>query len=123
MKIRDFFSKNTHKALRTAGREGKKLLSGSTISSKFFIEHFFPTAFFVMICVGAIALRFECAENDNEIASLNKQIHEMNTAKQKERSRYMTLTRESAMIHLVDSLHLGLSIPERRPRIITLDTD
>ena len=42
----------------------------------------------------------------------------MSTAKQKERSHYMTLTRESAMLHLVDSLKLGLSIPDRRPEIV-----
>ena len=101
----------------------KMFLQGQTISSKFFIRHFFTTAFLVLSCVGIIALRFECTTNENKIASLKTQIHVMNTAKQKERSRYMTLTRESAMLHLVDSLHLGLSIPERRPRIITFDSD
>lgn len=105
------------------GRGTRRFLKGQTVSSKFFIRHFFTTAFLVLSCVGVIALRFECTTNENKIAALKTQIHIMNTAKQKERSRYMTLTRESAMIHLVDSLHLGLSIPERRPRIITLDSD
>ena len=105
------------------GRGAQLFINGQTISSKFFIRHFFTTAFLVLSCVGVIALRFECTTNENKIAALHTQIHVMNTAKQKERSRDMTLTRESAMIHLVDSLHLGLAIPERRHRIITLDSD
>ena len=39
----------------------------------------------------------------------------MRTYKQHERSRYMTLTRESTMQHCVDSLGLGLVIPEQYP--------
>ncbi len=35
----------------------------------------------------------------------------------------MTLTRESAMMHLVDSLNLGLTIPEARPQVLALDQD
>ena len=31
----------------------------------------------------------------------------------------MTLTRESSMQHMVDSLRLGLSVPEHRPLAIT----
>jgi len=45
----------------------------------------------------------------------------MSTEKQKERSLYMTLTRESAMMHLVDSLKLGLTIPDARPQVLALD--
>lgn len=72
----------------------------------------------VLSCLAIIALRFECVTSQNTIDNLNKQINIMSTAKQKERSHYMTLTRESAMLHLVDSLKLGLSIPDRRPEIV-----
>lgn len=67
-----------------------------------------------------IAMRFQCLVSDNKIDSLKRQINVMETEKQKERSRYMTLTRESTMMQMVDSLKLGLEIPDEHPRIITL---
>ena len=53
------------------------------------------------------------------INALRHEIEVMRTYKQSERSRYMTLTRESSMQHMVDSLRLGLSVPEHRPLAIT----
>lgn len=94
------------------------VMQGDVVSSKWFVEHLFPISFFVISCIAMIALRFECKTSQNTIDSLNRQINVMSTEKQKERSRYMTLTRESAMLHLVDSLHLGLTIPDRRPEVI-----
>lgn len=96
----------------------RAVIQGDAVSSKFFMEHFFATAFVVMGCIAMIALRFECATSQNTVDRLTHQINVMSTEKQKERSLYMTLTRESAMIHLVDSLHLGLAIPDRRPQIV-----
>lgn len=106
--------------LKTVGRGWRHLIQGDAVSSKFFMRHFFATAGIVIACVLMIALRFECATSETTIDKLKKQINVMNTAKQKERSRYMTLTRESAMVHLVDSLKLGLTIPDRRPEIVVL---
>lgn len=96
----------------------KALIQGDLVSSKFFVTHFFATAFIVVSCIAVIAQRFECVTSQNTVDRLERQINVMSTEKQKERSRYMTLTRESAMLHLVDSLHLGLTIPDRRPEII-----
>ncbi len=96
----------------------RALIQGDLVSSKFFMTHFFATAFVVMSCIAVIALRFECATSQNTVDRLNHQINVMSTEKQKERSLYMTLTRESAMLHLVDSLRLGLTIPDRRPEIV-----
>ena len=94
----------------------RALLQGEVVSSKFFKRHFFATAFIVLCCLGFIATRFQ-----NVISSLEQQIKVINTEKQRERSRYMTLTRESAMIHLVDSLRLGLTIPDKRPENLHYD--
>lgn len=109
------------KGLRTVNHGWRHLIQGDAVSSKFFMRHFFATAGAVIACVLMIALRFECATSETTIDRLKKQINVMNTAKQKERSRYMTLTRESAMTHLVDSLNLGLAIPERRPEIVVVE--
>lgn len=106
------------KILNKIGTGARALIQGDAVSSKFFMEHFFATSFVVLGCIAMIALRFECATSQNTVDSLNRQINVMSTEKQKERSLYMTLTRESAMLHLVDSLHLGLTIPDRRPEIV-----
>ena len=98
----------------------RHLIQGDGVSSRFFKKHFFVTGFVLLACVLMIAMRFQCITSDNTIDSLNRQIAVMSTEKQKERSIYMTLTRESAMAHLVDSLKLGLSVPDEHPRIITV---
>lgn len=100
----------------------RHLIQGDGVSSRFFKKHFFVTGFVLLACVLMIAMRFQCITSDNTIDSLNRQIAVMSTEKQKERSLYMTLTRESAMAHLVDSLRLGLSVPDEHPRIITVHT-
>lgn len=97
----------------------RMLIQGDGVSSRFFKKHFFVTSFVILGCVLMIAMRFQCLVSDNAIDALTRQIEVMDTEKQKERSRYMTMTRESAMIHLVDSLQLGLTIPDEHPRIIT----
>lgn len=69
-----------------------------------------------MGCLLVIAMRFDCLTSDNIIDRLEVQINVMATEKQKQRSLYKTLTRESAMMHLVDSLRLGLVIPDEHPQ-------
>ena len=100
------------------GNALRSVLQGDVVSSRFFMKHFFTTCMVVLGAIVVIALRFECATSQNTIDRLNRQINVMSTEKQKERSRYMTLTRESALLHLVDSLRLGLTIPDRRPEIV-----
>ena len=96
----------------------RAVIQGDAISSRFFMKHFFTTCMVVLGCIAMIAQRFECATSQNTVDRLQRQINVMATEKQKQRSLYMTLTRESAMMHLVDSLHLGLYIPDRRPEIV-----
>lgn len=108
------------KALRKTSNVLRLLIQGDGVSSRFFKKHFFVTSFVILGCVLMIAMRFQCLTADNTIDSLKRQIAVMDTEKQKERSRYMTMTRESAMTHLVDSLKLGLAIPDEHPKIITI---
>lgn len=111
------------KAINKTGKGIRKVMQGDAVSSRFFKRHFFATAFTVIACVAFIAARFECATDQNTIHSLQNKINVASTEKQKERSLYMTLTRESSMMHLVDSLQLGLTIPDARPQVLTLDRD
>lgn len=113
-------SPKSRKILRRITDFLRLLIQGDGVSSRFFKKHFFVTSFVLLACVLMIAMRFQCITSDNTIDRLKQEIAVMSTEKQKERSQYMTLTRESAMTHLVDSLKLGLTIPDEHPRIITV---
>ena len=112
-----FKNYNTQKADKAI----KTMVYGRLVSSKFFKRNFFATGMVVLFSVGFIAVRFDCVTSMETIRSLKNQINVMRTYKQSERSRYMTLTRESSMQHMVDSLNLGLAIPEHSPHTIVYD--
>ncbi|MDE6463479.1 MAG: hypothetical protein K2L16_02445 [Muribaculaceae bacterium] len=106
---------NIKKGLSKVAGKARAVAQGDAVDSRFFKQHFFATAFAVITCLAFIAARFDHATTEAGIRSLNTQIDVARTHKQQELSRYHTLTRESAMRHLVDSLHLGLDVPEASP--------
>lgn len=106
------------KMMGALGGSARTVAQGGAVDSRFFKKHFFATAFIVITCVAMIAARFENATTAAAIRSVRKQIEIADSHKLQEQSRYMTLTRESAMTHLVDSLGLGLSVPETHPYLI-----
>ncbi len=105
----------TEKIRKKISKGTKALIQGDTLDSRFFKRHFFITSFSVLCCLLFISSRFEHDTTANTIRSLNRQINIERTYKQQELSRYHTLTRESAMRALVDSLNLGLDVPEASP--------
>ena len=52
--------------------------------------------------------------------ALEDMINTADTEKQAERSRFMNATRESIMLHKVDSLGLGITVPDKHPEILHL---
>ncbi|MBO4978268.1 MAG: hypothetical protein J6C67_06085 [Muribaculaceae bacterium] len=112
------------KAMGSFGGHARTVAQGGAVDSRFFKKHFFATSFIVITCVALIAARFDNATTAATIRSLRKQIEIADSHKLQEQSRYMTLTRESAMTHLVDSLGLGLTVPETHPYLLRYnDTD
>ncbi len=110
---------NIIKHCKSGARRGfHNMVTGRGISSEFFKRNFFATGMVIIFCVGVIAIRFDCVTSMERIKTMKGQIEVMRTYKQRERSRYMTLTRESTMQHTVDSLGLGLTVPEQYPLTI-----
>lgn len=101
----------------------RMFIQGDSVSSRFFKRHIFSTLFIILTCMMMIAMRFDSLTSKNTIDALEVQINVMSTDLQKERSRYMTLTRESAMANLVDSLRLGLDIPTKHPQELDIPLD
>lgn len=96
-------------------------LGGAIVDSRVFKRHLVMTLFIIVSCIYVIAARFSHATAQSRARALAREIEVAKTEKQYERSRYMTLTRESAMIRLVDSLNLGLTVPDVRPTTLVME--
>lgn len=106
--------------IRTAIGAGKgvnvsDVLHGRFITSNFFKRYFFAVLLIVVLIMMSISVRFDCVTGMETIASLRTRLEVVRTELQRERSTYMSTTRESAMQHRVDSLGLGLGIQQRPP--------
>ena len=79
-----------------------KVVQGRWISTNFFARNaitLIAALFFMMVY---ISNKYECQTK-------------METESERERSRYMSRTRESAMNAMIDTLRLGLEVQERPP--------
>lgn len=119
------FKKTFKTGMRKMGNGVRTVAQGGAVDGKFFKKHFVLTSLVVMFCMFFIASRFTIATKEGTIRNLRREIEIERTFMNQEVSRYHTLTRESAMQHLVDSLKLGLCVPEadpeRRPGELTLE--
>ena len=88
---------------------------GTFITSKLFKRYFFAVLLGVALVMMSISVRFDCVTGMETIASLRTRLQVVRTELQRERSLYMSATRESAMQARVDSLGLGLGIQQRPP--------
>lgn len=95
-------------------------IQGDGVSARFFWDHIIPTTLILGGLFLAVAMRFQCISKSNKGDCLEGQINVIRTEKQRQRALYKTLTRESAMMHLVDSLQLGLSVPDKHPQEVVL---
>lgn len=102
--------------------DGKKIagkaddiLHGRFITSGLFKRYFFGVLLAVALILMSISVRYDCVTGMETIASLRTRLEVVRTELQRERSAYMSTTRESAMQQRVDSLGLGLGIQQRPP--------
>lgn len=109
------------KGARKAGSQAHKIAVNGVADSKFFKRNFFAVSFAVIVCIAYIAARFDHDATETTIRTLRHKIEVERTYMNQEVSRYHTLTRESAMQHLVDSLNLGLDVPEATPEARAAD--
>lgn len=94
---------------------GKRMAFGSLISSDFFARHWLPTVIFVIVMMVYITTKFTYRNNIEKITALEAKLEIVNNEKDRERSSFMSRTRETAMQHMVDSLNLGLKVQPQPP--------
>lgn len=97
------------------------IIHGRFITSRLFKRYFFGVLLAVALIMMSISVRYDCTTGMETIASLRTRLEVVRTELQRERSAYMSSTRESAMQQRVDSLGLGLGIQQRPPFKISHD--
>lgn len=102
---------------------GRRLLYGNVVTSEFFERHFVKIIVAMILVIGYISTKYDCLTKMEEIQHLNEQLTIAKTACIHERSTYMSRTRESAMLQLVDSVIPGLTIQQQPPYVLPLEKD
>ena len=89
---------------------GQRVAFGQVISSDFFARHWLPVVIFVIVMMVYITTKFTYRTNIEKITALERQLEIVENEKDRERSAFMSRTRETSMQQMVDSLHLGLRV-------------
>lgn len=110
-------STDRHKASSATDHKSviDKVLSGKIISSDFFSRHWPWCVLAVCMIMAYISSKYNCQTKMEEIRRLEHELEVVKTERVRERSRYMSRTRESSMNHLVDSLRLDLHVQDTPP--------
>lgn len=96
-------------------RTVSRLFRGQVLSIDFFARHWLPVLVVVVLVMVNITGKFLCQTRMEQINRLNDELEVVKAEAIRVRSLYMGRTCESSMQQLVDSMHLGLSVPDRPP--------
>lgn len=97
-----------------------RIIQGRWFSTNFFLKNavFLLTAMvFLMIY---ISNKYQVQTKIEQIQHLEQELERVKTETVRERSEYMSRTRESSMRQMIDSLHLGLDTRQQPPYKITV---
>ncbi len=92
-----------------------KALHGKILSTDFFARNWGKILVVMVMLLIYITNKYQCQTRMETIQSLTRRLEVVKTESIRERSTYMSRTRESEMQQLVDSMHLNLHIQERPP--------
>ncbi|MDE6809680.1 MAG: hypothetical protein K2J42_06285 [Muribaculaceae bacterium] len=92
-----------------------KAIHGRMLSTDFFVKNWGKILCMVIMLLVFITNKYNCQTRMETIQSLTRQLEVVKTERIRERSKYMSRTRETGMQELVDSMHLNLHIQERPP--------
>lgn len=92
-----------------------RALHGRLISTEFFQHHWKSVLLLMFMILIYITNRYNAQTSIETLENLKEEYIITHTEFIKERGLYMSNTRETAMQHLVDSLHLNLHIQNQPP--------
>lgn len=92
-----------------------KALHGKLLSTDFFAKNWGKILCVLIMILIYITNKYNCQTRMETIQTLTRRLEVVETERIRERSTYMSRTRESGMQQLVDSMHLNLHIQEQPP--------
>lgn len=92
-----------------------RALHGRILSIDFFRRYWWIVLGSAAMLMIYITNRYTCQTQMETIRTLQKELEVAKTERVRAKSIYMSRIRESSMQHIVDSLHLGLTIQEQPP--------
>jgi len=108
-----------------AGRQGgglygpdnylSRLLHGRILSTDFLSRNWMTIFIVVAIILVYITNKYQCQTRMETIRELEHELEVADSEAVRQKSEYMSHIRESAMQELVDTLHMGLKVPEYPP--------
>lgn len=112
---------NKRKKRNVASGVVSDMLHGRWISTRFFSRHWAPLLAIVIMLLVYITNRYQCMTAMETIKTLERELTVVKTERIRQKSRYMSSIRESAMQGRIDSLNLRLKISQQPPFKLTLD--
>lgn len=111
--------KRTNQRRRTPGRLISDTAFGHWVTVDFFLRHWLIVVCVMFMAIAYISSRYMVRDQKLTTRRLEKQLEIVEAEKANERETYMSNTRESSMSQRIDTCHLGLSVRERPPYIVT----
>ena len=92
-----------------------RIIYGQVISSDFFAKHWLMIFATLIVILIYITNKYNCQTKMEEIQRLTTELEIIKTERIRVRSAFMSMTRESSMQHLIDSLGLDLQVQDQPP--------
>ena len=102
-------------AKRSGGSLASRFIHGRLISIEFFKRHWLPVLVSVLLILVYITNKYSYQTRVETANSLRKELEVVKTEYIRQRSLYMSATRESAMRHRIDSIGLDLTYQVQPP--------
>lgn len=93
----------------------RSALHGRILSVDFFRRNWLVVLAVVVMLMVYMTNRYTCQTQMERIQKLEQELEVAKTERIRAKSAYMSRIRESSMQHLVDSLHLGITVQEQPP--------
>lgn len=95
-----------------------RFIQGKWFSTTFFLKNAIFLMSLMIFLMVYISNKYQIQTKIETIQSLEQELERIRTESVRERSIYMSRTRESSIQEMIDTLHLGLQIKSQPPFIV-----
>lgn len=99
-------------------KAGRDFFQGRVLSLEFFKRNWVYAVFVVIMALAYIGNKFSCQSSIQELLSLKTDLANAQTDLVNASAQYNSMIRESEMVSLMRSRHLGLTAPEDPPYVL-----